>query len=371
MAQVQRRAANYDSPLFGGLTKGLLLNAVKQAKKFSWLRWLLKRLALLALLLVACGMAVGWWLQAPLALRLGPGEPLLDLRVPPGAPAARVVREAVAAGVNEPEWLLQLGLRLSGQAQRIQAGSYEIAPGTTPVQLLNKLVNGEQALRSVTLLEGWTFAQMRQAMQKAEHIVHVDQAQSAEMVMKLIGRAGQHPEGRFFPDTYIYPKHGSELDVWRQAAAAMDTRLAQAWAQRQPGLPLATPEQALVLASIVEKETGLDADRTQVAGVFINRLRLGMRLQTDPSVIYGAGPGLEGRLRRIHLDTDTPYNTYTRAGLPPTPIAMPGLASLLAAVQPAPTRALYFVARGDGSSQFSATLAEHNQAVRRYILNKP
>lgn len=189
--------------------------------------------------------------------------------------------------------------------------------------------------------------------------------------MKLIGREGQHPEGRFFPDTYVYPKHSSELDIWRQAAMAMDAKLAQAWAQREPGLPLANPEQALVLASIVEKETGLDAERAMVAGVFINRLRLGMRLQTDPSVIYGAGPDFEGRLRRKHLDTDTPYNTYTRAGLPPTPIAMPGWASLLAAVQPAQTPALYFVARGDGSSHFSATLDQHNQAVRRYILNKP
>lgn len=332
-----------------------------------WLRWLQWPLWMLALAVAA----MAWWLNAPLGLRLASDQPVLDLRVVPGAAAQRVVRDVVAAGLDEPPWLLLLGLRASGQAHLIQAGSYEVAPGTTPLQLLAKLVNGEQALRRVTLLEGWTFAQMRQTMQKAEHIEPEKNAPDGDSLMKLLGKAGQHPEGQFFPDTYVYPKHGNELDVWRQATTAMDKKLAQAWASRQPDLPLKTPYEALILASIVEKETGQGADRALVAGVFINRLRLGMRLQTDPTVIYGAGAALEGRLRRRHLETDTPYNTYTRAGLPPTPIAMPGWASLQAAVQPAATRALYFVARGDGSSQFSATLAEHNQAVRRYILNKP
>jgi UPF0755 protein len=346
----------------------LLLSAVKKKVGFSWSRWLGVRALVLC---VVTALAVGWWLTAPLSLRLAPGQSVVDLRVPAGAAAARVVREAVAAGVKEPEWLLLLGIRASGRAYQIKAGSYEIGPGTTPLQLLDKLVRGEQALRSITLLEGWTFRQMHQAFQNAEHLTQSEQAKSPENIMKILGREGQHPEGRFFPDTYVYPKYSSDVDIWRQAAAAMDARLAQAWAQRQPGLPLTSPEQALVLASIIEKETGLDAERTLVAGVFVNRLRLGMRLQTDPSVIYGAGPNFEGRLRRIHLDTDTPYNTYTRSGLPPTPIANPGWASLLAAVQPAQTPALYFVARGDGTSQFSDNLADHNRAVRRYILKKP
>jgi UPF0755 protein len=344
--------------------------ALKLLKSW-WVRWLQAPMWLLALVVALAA----WWLNAPLALRLPADSTVVDLRVAPGWAAPRVARETVSAGVAEPTWLLLLGLRLSGQAPLVKAGSYEIAPGTTPLQLLDKLVRGEQALRSVTLLEGWTFAQMRQALQNAEQISTDTKAMDAENIMKMIGRAGQFPEGRFFPDTYVYPKHGSDVDVWRQAATAMDKKLAQAWAMRQPDLPLKTPEDVLVLASIVEKETGLDADRAQVAGVFINRLRLGMRLQTDPAVIYGASLAgeLEGgvRLRRRHLDADTPYNTYTRVGLPPTPIAMPGWASLQAAVQPAKTTALYFVARGDGSSQFSATLAEHNQAVRRYILKKP
>jgi UPF0755 protein len=185
-------------------------------------------------------------------------------------------------------------------------------------------------------------------------------------IMARIGYAGRHPEGRFFPDTYRMVKHATASSVLRQAAQAMDQRLAQAWAQRAPSSPLRTPEEALILASIVEKETGTESDRGLVAGVFSNRLRIGMRLQTDPTVIYGLGERFDGNLRRVDLETDNPYNTYTRAGLPPTPIAIPGWNSLLAAVQPAATPAMYFVARGDGSSQFSSTLDEHNAAVRRY-----
>jgi UPF0755 protein len=328
---------------------------------------------LLAGLLVAAGLA--WWLHAPMALRLAAGAGVLDLRVPAGASAQRVAREAVAAGVGEPAWLLQLAFRASGRAQLVKAGSYELSPGITPLQLLDKLVRGDQALRSVTLVEGWTFAQMRVALLKADHLSPDSQALEAKNIMNFVGHTGLAPEGRFFPDTYVYPKNSSDMDVLRQAAAAMDRKLADAWAQRLPGLPLQSPDEALTLASLVEKETGHEADRAQVAGVFVNRLRAGMRLQTDPSVIYGVlqsgASGFDGRLHRKHLDADTPYNTYTRPGLPPTPIAMPGWASLLAAVRPASTPALYFVARGDGSSQFSTTLAEHNQAVRRHILNKP
>ena len=333
------------------------------------------RLAALAgvfvLVVLAAAAWVAWWVQAPLTLRLQPGATVLDLKVAAGSSAQRAVRDAVAAGVDEPLWLMQGALRLSGQGAQIKAGSYELPPGITPLQLLDKLVRGDQAVRSVTLVEGWTFVQMRAALQKAEHLTPDAQAQGIENIMISIGRPGQHPEGRFFPDTYVYPKGSSDLDVWRQAATAMDRKLAEAWAGRDANLPLKSPDEALILASIVEKETGSAADRKLVAGVFVNRLRLGMRLQTDPTVAYGAGPDFDGRLRRKHLDTDTPYNTYTRTGLPPTPIAAPGWASLQAAVHPAATRALYFVAKGDGASQFSESLAEHNQAVRRYILKQP
>lgn len=336
------------------------------------------RLAALAGVVVLVALAVAawlaWWVQAPLVLRLQPGATVLDVKVASGASAQRAVRDAVAAGVDEPVWLMQGALRLSGQAAQIKAGAYELTPGITPLALLDKLVRGDQAVRSVTLLEGWSFAQMRAALQKSEHLVPDTQAMSAENIMHAVGRTAQHPEGRFFPDTYVYPKGSSDMDVWRQAATAMDRKLAEAWAGRDAGLPLKSADEALALASIIEKETGSAADRRLVSGVFVNRLRLGMRLQTDPSVAYGAvdaGLPFDGRLRRVHLDTDTPYNTYTRAGLPPTPIAAPGWASLQAAVHPASTRALYFVARGDGTSQFSESLPEHNQAVRRYILKQP
>ncbi len=347
------------------------LLSVVAAKRQTGASLLVTLLALLVAGVVALAIWLAWWMHAPLALRLQPGAPVLDVKVAAGSSAQRAVRDLVAAGVAEPTWLLQGALRLSGQDGHIKAGSYELPPGITPLGLLDKLVRGDTAVRGVTLVEGWTFVQMRAALQQAEHLVPDTQALEPEKIMKTIGRSGQHPEGRFFPDTYVYPKGSSDVDVWRHAAQAMDRKLAEAWGQRAANLPLKSPDEALILASIIEKETGLEADRKLVSGVFINRLRIGMRLQTDPTVAYGAGPDFDGRLRRKHLDTDTPYNTYTRAGLPPTPIAAPGWASLLAAVQPASTKAMYFVARGDGSSQFSENLSQHNQAVRRYILKQP
>jgi UPF0755 protein len=207
---------------------------------------------------------------------------------------------------------------------------------------------------------------VRQALDKAESIKHETTGMSDAQIMAALGRPGAHPEGRFFPDTFRYAKNSGDLGVLRQSMQLMDQRLADAWAARATGLPLQSPEQALILASIVEKETGRPQDRPDVAAVFVNRLRVGMKLQTDPTVIYGVGDQFDGDLKRRHLDTDTPYNTYTRTGLPPTPIAMPGKAALMAAVQPSTSKALYFVARGDGSSQFSHTLDEHNRAVNQY-----
>ncbi len=307
-----------------------------------------------------------WWIHQPMPLALAAGAGALDLEIEPGN-ANLAAAAVVASGVDVPVRALQLWFRVSGQARQIKAGSYEIARGSTPRSVLTMLVRGDQTLRSVTLVEGWSFAQVRAALQKAEHLRQETPGLEPEIIMKMIDKPGIYPEGRFFPDTYTYAKGSSDLAVIKRAARAMDKRLDAAWALRSPDSPLRTPDDALVLASIVEKETGQAADRAQISGVFTNRLRIGMMLQTDPSVIYGLGSRFDGNLRRRDLQADTPYNTYTRTGLPPTPIAMPGKAALLAAVQPAPTKALYFVARGDGSSHFSASLDEHNRAVNKFI----
>ncbi len=322
-------------------------------------------MALLAALLLA--LTAVWWLYAPLELRPPPGTQVLDLQIDPGTSPREVAKDVARAGAQVSPTLLFAWFRLSGQARQIKAGNYEIAPGSSPRSLLRMLVRGEEALKSVALPEGLNFSQVRAALARAENLRADTRDLTPSQIMDKLGLAGVHPEGRFFPDTYSYGKGSSDLQVLQRAARAMDKRLAQAWAQRADHLPLRTAEQALILASIIEKETGKASDRPLIGGVFVNRLRLGMRLQTDPTVIYGLGEQFDGNLRKRDLLTDTPYNTYTRAGLPPTPIAMPGKAALLAAVQPAATPALYFVARGDGSSQFSATLDEHNRAVDKYI----
>jgi UPF0755 protein len=310
--------------------------------------------------------AVGWWLHEPLTLKPQPGSQVLDLEIEPGTPAQRVAEAVAASGADVQPVLLYAWFRLSGQARQIKAGSYEITPGTTPRMLLSMLVRGEESLKSVTLVEGWNFRQVRAALQKAEALKPDSQGLGAEAIMAQLGKPGVHPEGRFFPDTYTYAKGSSDLAVLKRAARAMDKRLEAAWALRSADTPLKTPDEALILASIVEKETGKPSDRPEIGGVFSNRLRIGMMLQTDPTVIYGMGEQFDGNLRKRDLQADTPYNTYTRTGLPPTPIAMPGKAALLAAVQPAPTKALYFVARGDGTSHFSSTLDEHNRAVNKF-----
>ena len=330
---------------------------------------LLKRLLIVSLLLAMLSAgAAAWWLQRPL-VPASASQPL-ELTVSPGMAPRRVAEALAEAGAQTPALALFAWFRISGQARDIKAGSYEFEPGSTPRSLLDKLVRGEQALRSLVLLEGWNIREVLQAVRASPDLKQDLDGLSEAQIMERIGFAGRHPEGRFFPDTYRMVKNAPASTVLRQAALAMDQRLADAWAQRSATTPLRSPQDALILASIVEKETGLESDRGQIAGVFSNRLRIGMRLQTDPTVIYGLGERFDGNLRRIDLQTDTPYNTYTRAGLPPTPIAMPGWNSLLAAVQPEATRALYFVSRGDGSSQFSATLAEHNAAVRRFILQR-
>jgi UPF0755 protein len=223
----------------------------------------------------------------------------------------------------------------------------------------------------LTLVEGWTFRQVMEALQADERLEHLIEDPSAEAVMARLGRRGVHPEGRFFPDTYHFTRGSSDLDILKRAHAAMERVLAEEWEARADGLPIESPDEALILASIIEKETGLASERAEIAGVFVRRLRLGMRLQTDPTVIYGLGDDFDGNLRRADLRNDHPYNTYVHAGLPPTPIALPGREAIRAALNPADGETLYFVARGDGSHAFSVTLEEHNRAVRKYQLGKP
>lgn len=313
-------------------------------------------------LALAVGGAAYVWVNQPFEL----ATPTVDLSIEPGTSGRDIASAVVDAGVPVNPTLLYAWFRLSGESRLIRAGSYELDRSTTPRSLLRKLVRGEEALRSVTLVEGWNFRQVREALAKAEQLKPDSQALTPEALMAQLGRAGVPAEGHFFPDTYTYSKGSSDIAVLQRALRAMDKRLAAAWALRAPNLPFKTPEDALTLASIVEKETGQPKDRPSIAAVFCNRLQIGMRLQTDPTVIYGLGASFDGDLRKKDLLTDTPWNTYTRVGLPPTPIAMPGKASLLAAVQPAPIKALYFVARGDGSSQFSNSLDEHNRAVNKY-----
>ncbi len=318
---------------------------------------------LLAMLGVAGAAGYGWWwLHEPLAL----SAPDLDLSIEPGTLPRAVAQAVKDAGVDVRPDLLYLWFRVSGQGRAIKAGSYELEEGITPARLLDKLARGEESLRAVTIVEGWTFRQVRAALAKEEVLKPDTRGLSDEALMSLLGRTGLHPEGRLFPDTYTYAKGSSDIAVLKRAMRAMDKRLAQAWAQRSPQASVKTADEALILASIVEKETGKSADRPLVAAVFNNRLRVGMPLQTDPTVIYGMGTAFDGNLRKKDLQADTPWNTYTRPGLPPTPIAMPGKASLLAAVQPASSAAIYFVARGDGSSHFSTSLDEHNRAVNKY-----
>ncbi len=325
-------------------------------------RFLLSVFFLLALSVLAVGGLALWWVQQPLRL----AAPTVDLSIELGTLPRGVAQAVHDAGVDVRPELLYLWFRASGQGRAIKAGSYELETGITPHRLLAKLARGEETLRAVTLVEGWTFRQFRAALAKEDALKPDTKELPDEAVMKLLGRPGVHPEGRFFPDTYNYAKGSTDVAVYRRAMRAMDKRLAQAWEKRAPEAAAKSPDEALILASIVEKETGKAADRTMVSSVFNNRLRVGMPLQTDPTVIYGMGTTFDGNLRKRDLQADTPWNTYTRAGLPPTPIAMPGKASLLAAVQPAPSKAIYFVARGDGSSQFSTSLDEHNRAVNKY-----
>lgn len=317
-------------------------------------------------LVLGAGAGIAWYQYgaAPIPLQSSP----IRFRVERGAGVAAIAAELRAKGADVPGWRMSLAARLRGDARSIKAGVYEISAPVTLEALLDKLVRGDVVLTSLVVVEGWTFRQMREAMARHPELAH-DSTEAADAeILKRIGAAEPHPEGMFFPSTYRFTPGSSDYEVFAQAYRQMKQVLEQAWPARASGLPLATPYEALILASIVEKETGLPADRDKVAAVFVNRLRIGMMLQSDPTTIYGLGGSFDGNLRREHLRTPTPYNTYTRGGLPPTPIALPGREAILATLNPAASDALYFVARGDGSSEFSRDLAAHNRAVARYQL---
>lgn len=326
------------------------------------MRQLFRSILLLLLLLGALTGAGWWWSNQALSLRSSP----LDFRITPGSSLRSAIGQMQEAGVSVEPTLLALLARINKQETGIKAGSYSISQGITPTQLLGKLTRGEVTQGELTLVEGWTFKQWRTRLDKHPDLDHQTRGLTESQIIERLGLTTTQLEGRLFPDTYLFDKQSSDLELIARAARAMQRKLDSEWAGRTSGLPYKNADEALVMASIVEKETGREADRSLVAAVFVNRLRKGMLLQTDPTVIYGIGEAFDGNLRKRDLQTDTPYNTYTRAGLPPSPIAMPGLASLHAALHPAASDAVYFVARGDGSSEFSRTLDEHNRAVNKY-----
>lgn len=306
------------------------------------------------------------FLETPLAID---GNDVF-LSVESGASVQQIATDLESRKIIDSALYLQIYARLNGLASRIKTGEYELSEELTPKNLMERLVRGQVVQHSLTIVEGWSFRQMLSAVQQHPRLkITLDGLSDNEIMVKL-GHPEQHPEGQFFPDTYHFPGGTSDLEFLQRAYDTMQQKLDEAWQQRDPNIPLTTPYQALILASIIEKETGQAGERHKIAGVFSRRLQKNMLLQTDPTVIYGLGDSFDGNLRRRDLKNDTPYNTYTRKGLPPTPIALPGAASLLAAVQPQSGKELYFVARGDGSHVFSNTLKEHNRAVRQYQLNQ-
>jgi UPF0755 protein len=325
-------------------------------------------LALLTLAAIAAAAGLWWghrWLNTPIdSIR-----EVQIFEVPRGANLRAVATALQERKMMEQPEIWRIWARLTHRASALKAGEYELKPGLTPRALLELLSSGQVLLHSITFIEGSTFSDVRSALAAHEALEDTFAARSAEDVMNAIGRAGVHPEGQFFPDTYRFARGTTDIELLSIAHRRMQTELQAAWDARAPDLPLASAYEALILASIVEKETALDTERPAIAGVFVERLRRGMRLQTDPTVIYGMLDRYDGDIRSADLRRDTPYNTYTRAGLPPTPIAMPGRDSLKAATRPNVTGALFFVAtgEGDGSHYFSKTLAEHDAAVKRYL----
>jgi len=298
-----------------------------------------------------------------------PDEPQIFL-ISPGSNIKSIAEDLTRSEIIEDPWLFILLAKLKDVETRVRAGEYRIEAGQTPDDLLETFTTGKSIQYSFTVIEGWSFRQMLDAISADPILVQTLQGKDDAEIMRLIGHPDQHPEGMFFPDTYRFPKGTSDVDFLKRAYEVMQQHLEREWMQRDPNLPLNSSYKALILASIIEKETGAGFERPLIAGVFIQRLKRNMRLQTDPTIIYGLGTGFDGDIRFRDLKRDTPYNTYLHSGLTPTPIALPGLDSIRAALHPAETKALYFVSKGDGTHHFSETLQEHNAAVKRFQLNR-
>ena len=326
--------------------------------------------SLFALLLFA-SLAVGGWMiyfaMNPLALEQSPHE----LEIRHGSSLRAVARQLADEKLIVEPWSFVILVRTLGKVNDIKAGNYLLEGEITPYQLFLKLTRGDVTQSQVVFIEGWTFRQMRKALDDNSAVRHATLNLTEQEILQQIGATGETAEGLFFPDTYYFSSGMSDISILKRAYRIMQSRLEQAWSNRAPDVPYATPYEALIMASIIEKETGQATERPMIASVFVNRLRIGMRLQTDPTVIYGLGEGFDGNLHKRDLLEDTPYNTYTRPGLPPTPIAMPGGEAIQAALHPAKSQALYFVAKGNGTHYFSSSLTEHNRAVARYQLNRP
>jgi UPF0755 protein len=329
---------------------------------------LLRRLFLLSILVVAAGAAWLWhFTWQPLTFTDTPHTFVLK----PGSNIRGISHQLVEENILIEPWSFLFMARLSGRASDIKAGNYQFTSGMTPFRLFQMMSDGDVTQAGVTFIEGWTFRQMREELNRSEGIEHISMALTDAQIMERIGASESFPEGLFFPDTYYFVQGMSDIDILQRAYQAMQAKLQAAWEKKAEGLPYQTPYQALIMASIVEKETGKASERPLIAKVFLNRLKIGMRLQTDPTVIYGLGDKYDGNLHKVDLLKDTPYNTYTREGFPPTPIAMPGMASIEAALNPAAqSTALYFVSKGDGSHVFSSSLEEHNRAVAHYQLGQ-
>lgn len=328
-------------------------------------RYLISTLLLGGVALVLAGAGYVYW-SGLQPVRAGADSFVVD----PGSGVRRIAARLVEEEVLAEPYTFTMWAWATDNTRRLRAGEYFIPPDATVAELLEMLAAGRVIQRAITLIEGWRFEELRRALYDAEKLRIETRELSGEEIMERLEADVENPEGRFFPDTYHYTADMSDLDVLRRAYDAMEKVLDAEWDNRDETVALEDRDEALVLASIIEKETGKPDERRTIAAVFHNRLERGMRLQTDPTVIYGVGDGFDGNLTRAHLETDTPYNTYTRAGLPPAPIAMPGRAAIHAALNPGESKALYFVSRGDGSHVFSDTLAEHNQAVARYQLNR-
>jgi UPF0755 protein len=334
-------------------------------------RWTVMRLLRTGILFgVLAAMCAAAWLAyfAFNPIDIPPGARTFS--VDPGRSLRGVSEQFAQAGLISDHWSFLAFARAMGAAGQIKAGSYEVGPQIAPYRLLEKIVHGEFAQADLRFIEGWTFAQLRSVLDAHPSLKHDSTGLSNTQILQRLGVDKASPEGLFFPDTYYFSVASSDLALLKQAYSRMQSKLQTLWEGRSAGLPFKSPYEALIFASIVEKETGRNDERDLVAAVFVNRLKRGMRLQTDPTIIYGLGPTFDGNLRRRDLLTDGSYNTYTRYGLPPTPIAMPGEASIRAALNPAQSPALYFVARGDGSHQFSSTLVEHNRAVNKFQLHR-